>query len=338
MVHKKTLQDAMDVAALKGGECISDEYKTSKLKLQWKCADGHTWDASYSHVKRGSWCPKCHHINREKKRYSFNSTRYTLDQVRKMAASRGLTLLSKKYINNGTPIEVVCANKHKRYVRLTDLRSAKYDCLECVRPNFKKRFAFGYDFVKENISDRGGKLLSSEYINAKTLLEIECLNCNNIFKNTFDKIKGSGQWCPKCNRYKTQGRLAKVLEEVFPNCKVEYNSRRFEWLRNPKTNCKLEIDIFIYNDDMSFTLGVEYDGEQHFRPVKFGGISDDRAKDNFERAKKLDRLKNRLIKKHSDEVSYFIRVKYSDKLDKESIVERLIKEGIIKESNDGEGI
>jgi hypothetical protein len=54
---------------------------------------------------------------------------------------------------------------------------------------------------------------------------------------------------------------------------------------------------------------IEYDGEQHFRPVKFGGISDDEAKQKFEDLKVCDKLKDDFCK---DSGYKMIRIGYKD--------------------------
>ena len=54
---------------------------------------------------------------------------------------------------------------------------------------------------------------------------------------------------------------------------------------------------------------IEYDGEQHFRPVNFGGISDEQAKKNFEDLKVCDKLKDDFCK---DKGYKMIRIGYKE--------------------------
>ena len=56
----RALQDCKDFAATKGGECLTGEYKKSNIKMEWRCADGHEWEAKFNSIKHGGrWCPKC---------------------------------------------------------------------------------------------------------------------------------------------------------------------------------------------------------------------------------------------------------------------------------------
>ena len=55
-----SLKVAQDVAAFKGGACLSKKYLNNKKKLKWKCREGHAWSASLNRVKdAGTWCPEC---------------------------------------------------------------------------------------------------------------------------------------------------------------------------------------------------------------------------------------------------------------------------------------
>jgi len=59
MVKKKTIEDAIELAQRRGGECLSTEYINCESCLIWKCQNSHIWKASYGNVNYGTWCPKC---------------------------------------------------------------------------------------------------------------------------------------------------------------------------------------------------------------------------------------------------------------------------------------
>jgi hypothetical protein len=54
-----------DIAATRGGVCLSLAYLNERTALWWRCAEKHEWNATPSKVKRGSWCPVCAHIRRK---------------------------------------------------------------------------------------------------------------------------------------------------------------------------------------------------------------------------------------------------------------------------------
>ena len=48
-----------ELAASKGGKCLSKVYVDSHTKLTWECSQGHAWDAKPNNVSNGTWCPIC---------------------------------------------------------------------------------------------------------------------------------------------------------------------------------------------------------------------------------------------------------------------------------------
>ena len=58
--QKDTLENIKALAKSRGGECLSNKYHGSQIKLLWRCADGHEWVARPDNIRnRGSWCPIC---------------------------------------------------------------------------------------------------------------------------------------------------------------------------------------------------------------------------------------------------------------------------------------
>ena len=53
-----------ELAANRGGRCLSETYVNERTALEWRCADGHEWKALPEKIKRGSWCPTCAIIGR----------------------------------------------------------------------------------------------------------------------------------------------------------------------------------------------------------------------------------------------------------------------------------
>lgn len=56
---KYTIEDVRRIAEERSGVLISNEYRTTKDILEWKCKEGHNWKAEFASVRKGSWCPTC---------------------------------------------------------------------------------------------------------------------------------------------------------------------------------------------------------------------------------------------------------------------------------------
>jgi len=63
----------------------------------------------------------------------------------------------------------------------------------------------------------------------------------------------------KQNRYKTETYCCKLMEEIFDN-KYKFNKARPDWLINPDTGQRLELDC--YNEELE--IGLEFNGIQHY--------------------------------------------------------------------------
>ena len=81
-----------------------------------------------------------------------------------------------------------------------------------------------YDEVKEYISEHNCELLSKEYKNSNTKLDVKC-SCGNIFQVDFNTFKKGQQQCKKCGM---KIRSKKRLESI--NSKTEYYS--YEKIKN----------------------------------------------------------------------------------------------------------
>lgn len=68
--YKEKLDKVHCHAISLGGKCLSIEYISARVPMQWKCANGHIFENALCNIKAGSWCPKC--LNK------------TEDQVRKI--------------------------------------------------------------------------------------------------------------------------------------------------------------------------------------------------------------------------------------------------------------
>merc|ERR1712226_996679 len=54
-----SIEVAKDIAAARGGICVSERYDNIFAHLLWRCSQGHEWSANLNNVKQGTWCPYC---------------------------------------------------------------------------------------------------------------------------------------------------------------------------------------------------------------------------------------------------------------------------------------
>ena len=95
------------IAESRGGKCLSKEYVNSKTKLDWECSKGHRWSATPGDIKVGKMCAIC------RRQEGFDKQRLTIEEMHKIAQSRGGKCLSKKYVNTKTKLDWECSEGHR---------------------------------------------------------------------------------------------------------------------------------------------------------------------------------------------------------------------------------
>lgn len=125
--RRLSLDIVQQVAVRRGGKCLTVEYKSNMQLLDWQCAEGHTWKASYSNVSgHGRWCPQCA-CDRLGRQYQI-----TIEDMQKLAQKRGGECLSEKYVNAVTPLRWRCAEGHEWNARPTNVKNNKTWCPDCL--------------------------------------------------------------------------------------------------------------------------------------------------------------------------------------------------------------
>ena len=58
-VIKHTIKDIQELAAKRGGKCLSDKYIDNRTKLEFQCSKGHIWKAKPATIIINKWCRIC---------------------------------------------------------------------------------------------------------------------------------------------------------------------------------------------------------------------------------------------------------------------------------------
>jgi len=235
-IKKLTIEEMRKMAKSRGGKCLSKKYINHTTKLDWKCAKGHKWKTSPCNVTAGKWCPKC-----------SGSQKLTIEEMQKIAKSRGGKCLSKKYVNQKIKLEWECSEGHRWLAGSSRVKSGRW-CHECGRkkPGLKKRL--GIEAMKELARTRGGKCLSSEYTNSGYKLKWECSEGHQWMATPLN-IKNNNRWCPHCanlNQKLTiqemhaiaKSRGGKCLSKKYVDSSTELKwecAKGHRWLATPGT-------------------------------------------------------------------------------------------------------
>lgn len=231
--------------------------------------------------------------------------RKKLEDIIKLVESKGGKCLSLSYKNAHTKMDFQCEFGHFWSTTYDKLQQGCW-CKPCANiangKRNKKTIQHAQNIAKQN----NGVCLSLEYIGNDKNLLWRCAK-NHEWLATYANVRRN-RWCPYCKSSIKQKKLFYIIENIFPkaNYNLFYNYRGFNWLKHKG---RLELDIYIQDKYSDFSLAIEYQGIQHFQSVeKFGG---EKA---YKETLLKDKLKEDLIKQHSDLIKYFIKFDYKDNI------------------------
>lgn len=185
------------VAKFMNGRCLSKEYWDISTPLTWQCEKGHTWDVSPRIVLLGKWCPVC-----IKELYKEEY----LEQLRKIAKSKGGECLAKEYVNSTFKLKFRCKQGHE-WLGVPAMIKSRCWCRACA--GLEK---LTIDQMIKLAKDKGGKCLSKKYVNNTTNLKWQC-NKRHIWDAVPKQIK-KGAWCPMCSFKRNADRRRTTIEHV----------------------------------------------------------------------------------------------------------------------------
>ncbi len=177
--YNPSLQGCQLLAKSRGGQCLSAKYKGNKKHMIWMCSVGHQWHACFNNVKNGTWCPEC-----------SNHIPLTLTECHKLATSRNGFCLATEYKDSRIPIPWKCEFGHSWNACLSSVKRNHWcpHCAGLARLDISECHSLA--------KSKGGRCLSTVYVNATTKLTWECAKFHRW--ETRAGVVKNGHWCPTC--------------------------------------------------------------------------------------------------------------------------------------------
>ena len=207
-----------------------------------------------------------------------------------------------EYIHINKTVKIGC-REHGLFNQRASVHLAGKGCPECGKIERAKKQILSAEVLIERFREAHGKrydYTEVKYSGLAQKVKILCPEHGEFFQTPRVHLKRSG--CPECALSKGETAIANILNENAIDYLVEY--------KVPEAvpeDANLRYDFFI----PSLNLLIEYDGEQHFMPVTFGGMSKKAALRVHSEVVLRDKRKNRLAKRHGYKL---LRIKYSDNL------------------------
>jgi len=230
-----SIKECQDHAITRHGLCLSTEYINSGIKMLWQCLEGHTFVNDFDHIKnRKQWCPKCAGVAKPE----FNDVEIEIE-------NRQGKLITTKYVNSKTKLEIICKNGHSFKMTYSNIIYKNQWCPRC-----SNCYKSTIEEVAQEINSKGGVLLSTEYKNNKTKIKVKCSK-GHIWETRLNDIRNN-HWCPDCKAFKTEYECKGIIEKILG---IEMVKTRFY-----VENQRLEFDGY----NKKCKIAFEYQGEQHY--------------------------------------------------------------------------
>ena len=282
------------------------EYINAHTPVIVTCKKHGDFPISPTSLLQGTNCFKCSLIESGLKRRKNNNA--FIEQAEKI---HGLKYDYSKtnYKKAKIPVQIIC-KKHGEFSQLPDTHLSGAGCNKCGNEQIGKKLRNDIDKVINAIEKSRGKnlfdfsLLKNSYVNNRTKTAFTCLKHNKVFFSTTDDLVRYGG-CEDC-------KIKSVGQEKIKTILIEKNIQFIsEWKNH---NCKLikgkaSFDFYLPKSKML----IEFDGEQHFKPVQFGAMSFEEAKDEYLKTKERDKIKNKWAKNNKLRL---LRIKYNENIEK----------------------
>ena len=274
-----------EIAASRGGRCLSPSYRNNRTKLRWRCAHGHEWEAVPESIvssgkRKGSWCPIC---------VGKLPRKLACQKLKDLASARGGELLSRCYHDARTPLRWRCAKGHE-WEAVPDAVKHGTWCPVCGGS-----YPLSLAMMRECAGKYAGACLSTNYVNSKTHLRWKCAEGHEWTSKPDHVLRG--HWCPICSAGVSERICRALLERMTGVC---FPKARPPWLRS-KRGGQMEFDGYA----PSLGLAFEYHGEQHYARSPFFH----RGPRAFKQRQQDDEQKRRLCRRRKVtllEVPYWI--------------------------------
>ena len=269
------------------------EYINAKSKVCIICPEhGEFWQLPHGHLN-GAGCPKCASLC-VKNKLSSNLDKF----VNKSHEIHGdkYDYSKVEYINNRTKVCIVCP-EHGEFWQIPTNHLKGVGCPKCSG-NISKTTK---DFIFDSRKVHGDKYdyTKVEYINNHTKVCIVCPEHGEFWQLPENHIN-KGYGCPKCAKTyrKKETELYETLNRVFTDIDVIHSYYNADILG------KQEIDIYF----PKYKIGIEFQGEQHFNPIDFGGYGEVTADKFFKENQLRDKKKKEICNLNNITLLYYSNV------------------------------
>lgn len=281
------------------------------MKWRLKNSDLPVFEMSWANFQQGQRHPDLQY-NKIKEKLKLNNYEEIIKEL--LREYNPEWKLISEYINNNTPLLFINNEGYLAKRTYTNLKKATTK-LAIFNKYYPEESTYNmYKYVKENCE--GIELLPNQiYKNMHTEYEFVC-HIHGKFKSYWCNFFYREQGCPHCiqiQRSKGEEKIIKWLEQNHLEYKHQYSFNDLKGVGGKK----LRFDFAIFNSNKEIILLIEFQGNQHFKPIEwFGG------EETFNTLVKNDKLKVEYCK---EKALPLLIIKYNELNYIEEILENKLK-------------
>lgn len=297
---------------------INEKYVNQKTKISCTCNIHMETNSVFPSnlIKGHNGCSQC---GREKlSKASFKTHEEFKNEVE--TANPHIKLIDKYKGANGS-LKCFCKIHNKTFSKyFSSLINGHTGCDECYKEDMRNRMGKSSEQFKEELAKIHPELkVIGEYTNRSTPLKFYCTTHNIEFESKPCDILKRESCCPKSMKFVKEKSIGNLLEEW--NIKYE-TQKRFDDCKDKRT---LPFDFYL----VDFNILLEYQGQQHYTPVKFGTQNKEEAISKYKYTIKHDKIKKKYCNDHNISL---IEIPYWEYDDLEFyLFDQLVKHNVIQE-------
>lgn len=250
----------------------------------------------------GYGCLKCGQKSQKEK--MVHSTKHFIEKSIKIHGNKYI-YDNTIYKNSYTKVQIKCA-EHGQFFQTPNSHLGGCGCKKC-----DDKYLDNDKFIKHanQIHNNRYDYSKTDYINSLCYIKIKCPIHGFFYQKPVNHLQGSG--CQSCKMSHGQNKIYVTLNKygiIYQKQKIFHDCRSVK-------NRPLFFDFYLPD----FNVCIQYDGEQHFKPIEYFG-----GQDGFQQTQIRDNIKNQYCKNNNIKL---IRIRYNEN------VQNIIKEIIFDKIN-----
>lgn len=287
----KTPEQYLKECKAKGYDLPIEDYINNKTKINHKCPKGHIYPQKPDNHLQGQGCPTC------KKK--------TPNEYLQECKEKGLDLPIEDYKGANIKINHKCKKGHI-YPQKPSMHITPNRLNGCPKCNVARRRKTPAGYIQE-CKDKGLDLPVEGYIDNLTKINHICSKGHIYEQKPSSHLQGIG--CPVCS----ESHGEKYIRNYLDKNNIKYESQKK--FKDLKDKTYLSYDFYLPD----YNMLIEYQGQQHYEPIKFNGKNNS----NFKNQQYHDKMKKEYAK---DSGYKLLELKYT--LNTQELVDKYLERRI----------